>query len=337
MVYEIAWIKGDGIGSEISEATLNVVEALESKYNLNFYIVFYDAGDICLNKRGAALPSETVEGFKVADAAIKGPVGETSMDVTVKLRQIFDLYANIRPVKNYPGIECIKNIDVVVVRENSEDLYKGLEFEVDNIAIALRVVSEYATRRIARVAGEIATKRSGLVTVVHKSNVLRKTCGLFSKVAKEELSKYPVKVNEMYVDAASAMLIKNPERFDVILTTNMFGDILSDEVAQIAGSLGIGPSGNIGDSKAFFEPIHGAAPDIAGKNIANPYAMILSFKMLMEWLSDRKSDKRLKEAASTLESTIINALKMGYKTPDIGGDKKTNEIGCLLHKLIKNL
>ncbi|MGB9727778.1 MAG: isocitrate/isopropylmalate dehydrogenase family protein [Nitrososphaeria archaeon] len=337
MGFKIAWIKGDGIGPEISDATLYVIEALELKYNLNFNIVFYEAGDACLSKTGLALPSETIEGFKNSDVAIKGPVGETSMDVTVKLRQHFDLYANIRPVKNYPNIECVKNIDVVIVRENSEDLYKGLEFELGNLAIALRIISEHATRRIARVAGEIAAKRAGVVTVVHKSNVLRKTCGLFSKVAKEELSNYPVKVNEMYVDAASAILIKNPERFDVILTTNMFGDILSDEAAQIAGSLGIGPSGNIGESKALFEPIHGAAPDIAGKNIANPYAMILSFKMLLDWLSDKKYDKRLKEAASTLESAVIKALSMGYKTPDIGGDKKTNEVGHFLHNLIKNL
>ncbi|MEM3826349.1 MAG: isocitrate/isopropylmalate dehydrogenase family protein [Nitrososphaeria archaeon] len=337
MGYKIAWIKGDGIGPEISETAFNVVEALESKYNLNFEIVFYDAGDVCLTRRGTALPSETVEGFKRADVAIKGPVGETSMDATVKLRQMFDLYANIRPVKNFPNIECVRNIDVVIVRENSEDLYKGFEFELDNMAIALRIISDYATRRIARLAGKIANKRSGLVTIVHKSNVLRKTCGLFSKVAKEELSKYHVNVNEMYVDAASAMLIRSPERFDVILTTNMFGDILSDEAAQIAGSLGIGPSANLGEEKALFEPIHGAAPDIAGKNIANPYAMILSFKMLMEWLGERKNDQRLKEAASTLESAVVNALKMGYKTPDIGGDKKTNEVGSFIHKLIKNL
>jgi len=337
MGYRIAWIKGDGIGPEISDAAVYAIEALESKHNLNFDISFYDAGDVCLSKRGTALPSETVEGFKNADAAIKGPVGETSMDVTVKLRQLLDLYANIRPVKNYPNIECVKNIDVVIVRENSEDLYRGLEFEIDSTVIALRVISEYASRRISRVAGELAPKRSGLVTIVHKSNVLRKSCGLFARVAKEELSKYPVKVNEMYVDAASAMLLRCPERFDVILTTNMFGDILSDEAAQIAGSLGIGPSGNIGESKAFFEPIHGAAPDIAGKNIANPYAMILSFKMLMEWLGDKKGDRRLKEASLALESAVVKALSMGYKTPDIGGDKKTDEIGKSLYSIIKNL
>jgi len=336
MGYKIAWIKGDGIGPEISDATLHAIEALESKHNLNFDIIFYDAGDVCLIKRGTALPPETIEGFGNADAAIKGPVGETSMDVTVKLRQLFDLYANIRPVKNYPTIECIKDIDVIIVRENTEDLYKGIEFEIDSTAIALRVISEYASRRIARVSGELASKRSGLVTIVHKSNVLRKTCGLFSRVAKEELSNYHVKVNEMYVDAASAMLLKCPERFDVILTTNMFGDILSDEAAQIAGSLGIGPSGNIGDSKALFEPIHGAAPDIAGKNIANPYAMILSFKMLMEWLADKKSDRRLKEASLVLESAVVKALSMGYKTPDIGGDKRTDEIGKSLYNIIKN-
>jgi len=336
MAYKIAWIKGDGIGPEISDVTLHVIEALELKYNLNFNIVFYDAGDTCLSRMGVALPAETIEGFKASDVAIKGPVGETSMDVTVKLRQLFDLYANIRPVKNYPGIECIKNIDVVIVRENTEDLYKGLEFELENFAIALRIISEHATKRIARIAGEIATKRKGVVTIVHKSNVLRKTCGLFSKVAKEELSNYHVKVNEMYVDAASAMLLKYPERFDVILTTNMFGDILSDEAAQIAGSLGIGPSGNIGDSKALFEPIHGAAPDIAGKNIANPYAMVLSFKMLMEWLGDKKSDRRLKEASLVLESAVVKALGMGYKTPDIGGDKRTDEIGKSLYNIIKN-
>jgi len=333
--YRIAWIKGDGIGTEISEASLEVIHAVENTYGVSFDIRFYDAGDECLKRRGEALPRETIEGVKTADASIKGPVGDTAMDVIVRLRQMFDLYANIRPVKSYRGVPSVKPVDLVIVRENTEDLYKGYEFEVGDTVIALRIISEKASRRIARVAGEIASRRRGIVTIVHKANVLRKSCGLFLRVAREELSKYNVTVRDILVDAASMALIRNPESFDVILTTNMFGDILSDEAAQVAGSIGLAPSGNIGDEIGLFEPVHGAAPDIAGKGIANPYAMILSISMMFEWLGAKKNDKRLLNASKSIERAVEEAIARGCKTPDIGGSMKTHDASGCVAKIIK--
>ncbi len=335
MKYEIAWIKGDGIGPEISEAALKVLEAIEKGFNVSFDVKFYLAGDDCLNITGKALPEETVEGIRRAHATIKGPVGETAADVIVKLRQMFDLYANIRPAKNYPGLNAIKDIDLIIVRENTEGLYKGFEYEFDGKAIGIRVITERASRRIAREAAKLALQRKKKVTIVHKANVLRKTCGLFRRVARDELSKYPeIEVNEMYVDAASMALIRNPESFDIILTTNMFGDILSDEAAQVAGGLGMAASGNIGEDMALFEPVHGSAPDIAGKGIANPYSMILSLKMMFEWLANRHNDKELLNVSKILESKIVEALKKGIKTPDLGGSYRTIDIGSRLYDLI---
>lgn len=334
VIYRIAWIKGDGVGPEVSEASLEVISAIEKIYGVSFDIRFYDAGDDCLKRRGVALPEDAIEGIKNSDASIKGPVGETAADVIVRLRQMLDLYANIRPIKSYPGIRAVGEIDVVIVRENTEDLYKGIEFEVDGAVIAMRIISERASRRIAKVAGEIALNRRRHVTIVHKANVLRKSCGLFLRIAREELSKYSVDVRDMLVDAASMALIRDPGSFDVILTTNMFGDILSDEAAQIAGSIGIAPSGNIGDSLAIFEPVHGAAPDIAGRNIANPHAMILSCSMMLEWLSRRRGDGRLLRASRAIEDAVIKSIRAGCRTPDIGGSMRTIEVGRCVSKII---
>jgi len=336
-MYRIAWIKGDGIGPEISEASLGVIDAVEKVYGVSFEVSFYEAGDECLRRRGTPLPEETVEGIRRADASIKGPVGETAADVIVKLRQMLDLYANIRPVKSYPGVKGIGTVDLVIVRENTEDLYKGYEFEVGDAVVALRIISERASRRIARVAGEIALTRRRHVTIVHKANVLRKSCGLFLRVAREELSKYGVTIRDMLVDAASMALIRDPSSFDVILTTNMFGDILSDEAAQVAGSIGLAPSGNIGDEMAIFEPVHGAAPDIAGRGIANPYAMILSISMMLEWLGRRKRDQRLVEASRAVERAIAEAIVRGCRTPDIGGSMGTSEAGRCVASIIEGL
>jgi 3-isopropylmalate dehydrogenase len=334
MMYRIAWIKGDGIGPEVSETTLDVIYAAEEIYGVSLEILFYDAGDECLKRRGTPLPEETIEGIKRADASIKGPVGETAADVIVRLRQMLDLYANIRPIKSYRGVNSVGEVDLVIVRENTEDLYKGYEFEVGDAIIALRIISERASRRIARVAGELAINRKRHVTIVHKANVLRKSCGLFLRVAREELSRYNVTVRDMLVDAASMALIRDPGSFDVILTTNMFGDILSDEAAQVAGSIGLAPSGNIGDGIAIFEPVHGAAPDIAGKGIANPYAMILSAAMMFEWLGRRKSDGKLIDVSKAFERAVEMAIIRGCKTPDIGGNMKTAEVGGCVADII---
>ncbi|MEM3402948.1 MAG: isocitrate/isopropylmalate dehydrogenase family protein [Nitrososphaeria archaeon] len=334
-MYRIAWIPGDGIGPEISDAAIKFLEALQKRFSLNLDISSYQAGDSCKARFGVALPKETIEGVKNSDAAVKGPVGESAADVIVRLRQMLDLYANVRPAKSYANLPYLKDIDLVIVRENTEDLYVGKEFEVNGGAVALRVITEKASKRIAKVAAEIALSRRKKVTIVHKANVMRKTCGLFAKSVRGELAKYPeLSVNEVYVDAASMMLIRNPEVFDVIVTTNLFGDILSDEAAQVAGGLGMAASANIGTSKALFEPVHGSAPDIAGKGIANPYSMILSCKMMFEWLSNKQNDKDLSKVASFIEQVCVKALSNGVKTPDLAGGFTTDQVAEKLCSLV---
>jgi 3-isopropylmalate dehydrogenase len=296
---------------------------------------FLPAGDEYSVNGGTPLPQETIDGIRRADVAIKGPVGETAADVIVKLRQLFDLYANIRPAKSYPGVEGLKEIDLVIARENTEDLYKGLEFDFDGGSAALRVITEKASRRIATTAAKLAMARRRKVTVVHKANV-KKTCGLFARVATDELARFPeLAVDEMYVDAAAMSLVRDPENFDVIVTTNMFGDILSDLAAQVAGGLGMAPSANLGESMAIFEPVHGSAPNLTGLNVANPYSMVFSVRMMLEWLGLKNGDEELKAAAAGLEQVARKALSSGVKTPDIGGKMGTDQVGRRLADIVR--
>ena len=254
-------------------------------------------------------------------------MGESAADVIVALRRMLDLYANIRPAKSYPGVPSIRDdIDMVIVRENTEDLYTGKEFDVGDGAVALRVITEPASRRIAEKAFEMARQRDMMkkVTCVHKSNVMRVTDGLFSRVCREVSSRYPdVFFEEMYVDACAMNLIRQPEQFDVIVTTNLFGDILSDESSQVVGGLGMAPAANIGDDFALFEPVHGAAFDIAGQNAANPASFILSIRMMLDWLAATRDDKECAKAALRLESAVAAVVRDGLGTRDIGGKLDT--------------
>ena len=330
--YKIAIIPGDGIGPELTEATLKVLEAAKEKFGLEFDYIFLEAGDACFEKRGVALPEETVEAIKNAHVCLKGPVGETAADVIVKLRMMFDLYANIRPVKSYVGVPCLRDdIDFVIVRENTEDVYKGIEFMLDeNTAVALRVITRKGCERIARKAFEIALSRNKKrnVTAVHKANVMRKTCGLFAEVCRKVAQEYPdISFNEQYVDAAAMRLVKEPQKYDVIVTTNLFGDILSDEAAQLVGGLGMAPGGNIGDNFAIFEPVHGAAPTRVGKHTANPCSMILASKMMLEWLGEKYNDKNCLEASKAIDIGVSEALRKGLTIPDFGGSLTTIEMG----------
>mgnify|MGYP000105985415 CR=1 FL=1 len=334
--YRIAVIRGDGIGPEVVDATIDVLQELQDLVRgLKLTFDFVDAGDLCLKVRGTPLPEDTISAIKKAHAAIKGPVGETAADVIVKLRQMLDLYANIRPFKSYPGASSIKgNVDFVIVRENTEGLYKRYEFTLDGgaTAVALRVITRRGCERIARKAFEYASKRpKKLVTAVHKSNVLSVTCGLFAAVCREVSKEYPdVKYEEMYVDACAYNMVVRPERFDVIVTTNLFGDILSDEAAAVAGSLGIAPAANVGDKHAIFEPVHGSAPDIAGKGVANPCATMLSAKMMLEWLGEAR-------AAKLLENAIAKTLRdKRFLTPDLGGNASTKEFTRAVKKALRN-
>ncbi len=330
--FKIAIIPGDGIGPELTEATLKVLDVAKEKFGLEFDYIFLEAGDACFEKRGVALPEETVEAIKNAHVCLKGPVGETAADVIVKLRMMFDLYANIRPVKSYVGVPCLRDdIDFVIVRENTEDVYKGMEFMLDeNTSVALRVITRKGCERIARKAFEIARSRNKKrnVTAVHKANVMRKTCGLFAEVCRKVAQEYPdISFNEQYVDAAAMRLIKEPQKYDVIVTTNMFGDILSDEAAQLVGGLGMAPGGNIGDNFAIFEPVHGAAPTRVGKHTANPCSMILASKMMLEWLGEKYNDKNCLEASKVIEIGVSEALRKGLTVPDFGGSLTTIEMG----------
>jgi len=274
----IAVIKGDGIGPEVVDSALRVLKAAAAKYGLAIEPTEVEAGDTALSRYGEAMPSRYWGIIEASDAILKGPVGESAGEVVVKLRRGLDLYANIRPARVYPGVKALREgVDLVIVRENTEDVYVRAEYMVtSDVAVALRVISRRASERIARVAFELAKSRRGKVTVVHKANVLTVTDGLFRSVAREVASRYPnVKVDEMYIDSAVMDMVRRPQDFDVILTTNLYGDILSDIAAYVTGSIGLAPSANMGDSKAMFEPVHGAAFDIAGKGIANPTATIL--------------------------------------------------------------
>jgi 3-isopropylmalate dehydrogenase len=306
-----------------------VLNTIQEKYGIEFEISKLIAGDKALEQTGKALPDDVVENIKNSDVCLKAPVGESAADVIVVLRRMLDLYANIRPSKSYPHMPALRDdIDMVIVRENTEDLYTGKEFSLGDSAVALRIISEAASKRIAKYAFETAKQRNSMkkVTCVHKSNVMRVTDGLFAKACIEVSKDYPeIKFEEMYVDACAMNLIRQPEKFDVVVTTNLFGDILSDESSQVVGGLGMAPAANLGDDFALFEPVHGAAFDIAGQNIANPSSFLLSIKMMLDWLGTKHNDQKCFEMAKILESTIFDLVKTGIKTKDIGGDKTTTE------------
>jgi 3-isopropylmalate dehydrogenase len=335
--YIISLITGDGIGPELATSARRILETISDKSSTKLVVNEVNAGDGALTKHGKALPEFSVETIKKSQACLKAPVGESAADVIIVLRRMFDLYANLRPAKSYPNIPGISSgVDLVTVRENTEDVYLGWEFNADeNTVVALRVTSERASRRIAEYAFKMAEIRNDKrrVVAVHKANVLRRGDGLFAATCKSVAKKHPkIEYGELYVDACSMNLIRNPEEFDVIVTTNLFGDILSDEAAQVVGGLGMGPAANIGESFALFEPVHGAAFDIAGKNAANPSSILLSIKMMLEWLGERQRDRNAIVEGRRIEDAIIKILKQDNKTKDIGGKLSTAEFTKLVER-----
>lgn len=349
--YRVSCIEGDGIGPEIFASARSVLETLSSCCKISFDFVPTPAGDRALKDFGEALPKTSFNAIRESDLCLKAPVGETAKDTIVFLRQELDLYANIRPAKNYSFIESrFSNVDMMIVRENTEDLYVGREF-VENDgkkATAFKIVTEKASKRIARVAFEMAlqrqasrsqkekSSREASVVCVHKSNVLPITDGLFLKSCTEISKEYPtVKYSQMYVDTAAMNLVRNPESFDVMVTSNMYGDILSDEASQVVGGLGIASSANLSDDFALFEPVHGCAPDIAGKGIANPLSMMFTVKTMLEWLGSKRADSNCIEAAKLLESAISAITSSNIKTPDIGGKSKTAEVARAISEEIR--
>lgn len=330
-VYGISLITGDGIGPELSESALDVIGAVSDNGGPSLGVVRLEAGDRALARTGEALPDETLSAIRDSDVCLKAPVGESAADVIVVLRRMFDLYANVRPARSYPGTPALRDdIDMVVVRENTEDLYTGKEFEIDGgrSAVALRLISEAASSRIAEYAFEAARRRSSKmrVTCVHKSNVMRVTDGLFASACAEVSKRYPdVKFDQMYADACAMNLIRQPQKFDVIVTTNLFGDILSDESSQVVGGLGMAPAANIGDEFALFEPVHGAGFDIAGQNAANPSSFLLSISMMLDWLDGRNNDPSCARGSAMIESAVLGLARSGISTVDVGGSCTTSE------------
>jgi len=331
IMYNIAVISGDGIGKEVMEATLHILEVLDVDFNYKFA----DAGDEYAEKTGVALPQETIDIVKDSQACLFGAAGESAADVIVRLRQELDLYVNLRPVKSYPGTNSIfDNLDFVIVRENTEGLYIGLEEYTEEGATALRVVTKKASERICKFAFEYAKKTSrSKVTAIHKANVLKKTDGLFKEIFYKVAQDYPdMELDDRYVDATAMFFITKPEMFDVIVTTNLFGDILSDEGAGLVGGLGLIPSANIGKEQGLFEPVHGSAPGHAGKGTANPSAMILSAVMMLDYLEEH-------EEARKLENALIKVLSEGkVVTRDLNGESSTMEMAReVRRKLEENL
>jgi len=327
-MYKIAVIPGDGIGKEVMEATLHVLEVL----NVEFDYQFADAGDEYMEKTGVALPQETVDIVKKSQACLFGAAGESAADVIVKMRQELDLYVNLRPIKSYPGTKCLfDNLDFVIVRENTEGLYIGREEYTEDGATALRVITRKASDRICKFAFEYAKKTGRKkVTAVHKANVLKKTDGLFKETFYKVAENYPdIELDDRYVDATAMFFITKPEMFDVIVTTNLFGDILSDEGAGLVGGLGLIPSANIGNKQGLFEPVHGSAPRHAGKGTANPSAMILSAVLMLDYLEENFEARRL-------ENALVEVLAEGQLvTADLGGKTSTMEMAKEVRKKLE--
>ena len=321
--YRICLLPGDGIGPEVVGQARRVLEAVQIPLDFTLGEIGYGA----YQKLGTPLPEETLEEVRRADAVLFGAVTTPPnipgyFSAIIRLRQAFELYANIRPCRSIPHPSSRPEINLVIVRENTEDLYSGIERVEDNgnRAISEMVITRKASERILHKAFSLARQLYfHKVTVVHKANVLRETCGLFLRVALEVASQYPdLEMQEMLVDTCAMELIRDPGQFQVIVTTNLFGDILSDEASMLVGGLGVACSGNIGDHAAIFEPVHGSAPKLAGQHKANPLATFLSTAMMLDFLGEP-------EPARRLERAVNETIHLGLVTEDLGGNLTTEE------------
>ena len=323
MSYQICLIPGDGIGQEVIPAARAVLSA--TGLPLRFHEA--EAGWATFGRTGTALPAATRAAVEAADATLLGAVGSPLHAVpgyrspVVELRRACDLYACVRPVQSPPLPGARRGIDLVVIRENTEGLYSGIETRDDNRATAQRVITRAASARIAQFALDYARRHGRRrITLVHKANVLRETCGLFRETALAVLADAaPLLVDELLVDTAAYELVRAPERLDMLLTTNLFGDILSDAASAWGGGLGLAASANIGARTAVFEPVHGSAPDIAGRGIANPLAACAAAAMLLDHLGEATHAARIRAA-------IDDILRAGPHTPDLGGAANTGDV-----------
>ena len=324
MSYTITLVPGDGIGPEVAGAAVRVLGAT----GIGFEWEAQPAGASALAEHGSALPPQTLESIRRNKVALKGPtgtpVGTGHRSVNVELRKALDLYANLRPVATLPGVKSrYDGVDIIVVRENTEDLYSGLEHVVvPGVVESIKIITEKASTRIARFAFQYArTHGRKRITSVHKANIMKLSDGLFLDCCRKVALEYSeVKYDEMIVDNACMQLVLDPTRFDMLLLENLYGDIVSDLCAGFIGGLGMAPGANIGESVAVFEAVHGSAPDIAGKNMANPMALILSAAMMLDHLGEH-------DAADRVRGAVRSALAEGQKLArDLGGTAGTTEI-----------
>ena len=322
---KITVIPGDGIGPSIIESAIQIL----THAGCDFEYEYADAGLVALEKHGELLPQATLDLIEKNKVSLKGPlttpVGGGFTSINVSLRKKFNLYANVRPVISFKGTRSrYDNIDIITVRENTEGMYSGAgqkRSDDNKSAEAMSIITREGAERIVKFAFELARQEGRKkVTIIHKANILKSTSGLFLEVAREIASHYPdIQSEEMIVDAACMNLVMYPERFDVMVTTNLFGDILSDLCAGLVGGLGMAPGANIGDGAAIFEAVHGSAPDIAGKNIANPTSVILASIQMLEYLGMQDKAERIREAG---RATIESGDRV---TRDLGGSASTSE------------
>jgi isocitrate dehydrogenase (NAD+) len=322
MAHTITLIPGDGIGPEVADATRRVLDAASVKIEWEVQ----EAGAAIAEKRGTTLPDEVLESIRRNKVALKGPIGtpigKGFKSVNVTLRQALDLYANVRPVRSLPGIEPrFEGTDIVIVRENTEDLYAGLELMImPGIAQSMKLITERACLRICEYAFDYAERmQRKRVTVIHKANIMKLSDGLLLECFRRIAQKYPrIEPAEMIVDACAMQMVKNANKLDVIVTENLYGDILSDLGAGLVGGLGIVPGANIGLEAAVFEAVHGTAPDIAGKGMANPTALIQSAVMMLHHIKENA-------AAQRIERGLLATFAAGIRTMDLGGTAGTEE------------
>jgi 3-isopropylmalate dehydrogenase len=341
-------LAGDGIGPEITAATLAVLRAAANRFDLPLAIEEEAVGHESLKRYGTTVRADLLGKARVADGLILGPTAtydfkdadKGEINPSMFFRKKLDLFANIRPSRTYPGLpQKLGPFDLVIARENTEGFYadrnmaegKAEMLVTEDVAISLRRITRAACARIARVAFDLASERRKHVTIVHKANVLRLGDGMFLEECHKAARDFPdIAVDAIIVDAMMAYLVRNPAKFDVIVTTNMFGDIISDMTAEAAGSLGLGGSLNEGADYAMAQASHGSAPDIAGKNIANPFSLILSAALLLAWHSRKWTTPGFAAAAAAIERGIEEAIAAGEITRDIGGRLGTRETGDAL-------
>ncbi|HMP88958.1 MAG TPA: isocitrate/isopropylmalate family dehydrogenase [Kiritimatiellia bacterium] len=323
-------IEGDGIGPEVSNAVVKVLDAAGAAISWKRH----HAGLAALEKGPDVMPEDTISAILEHGVALKGPcttpVGKGFSSVNVQLRKKLNLYAAVRPVRSMPGVKTrFENVDLVIIRENTEGLYSGIENEVTpGVVTSLKVATTAACERIARWAFAYAVERNRReVTVMHKANIMKLTDGLFIRKSKAiHDAEFPnVGYREMIIDAGCMRLVQDPSQFDMLLLENLYGDVVSDLCAGLVGGLGVVPGANIGDEQAVFEAVHGSAPDIAGKNLANPLALLMSAVMMLNFLADKRGNSGARDVAVRIKTAYDKALEEGDKTRDLGGNLGTQE------------